>query len=120
MTKLIRIELKTLDKLAKKKKPGETNAQALERLLNEILDVPDEDLKQRNQIAKEIIGIKGRQLFIEKQNGDAWQYTVRNEVTDDILAKLEERQTEGWKPLGMAIFETSPNSPLLKLVQIGL
>lgn len=154
MTKLIRIELKTLEKLTKKKKQGETNAQALERILNESLDVPegyelvgeveipdhlikkdtknpeskripinifaDEDLKKRNQIVKEIIGIKGKILFIEKQNGDAWQYQVRNEITDDILAKLEERQTEGWKPLGVGFFETSPDSKLLKLVSVGL
>lgn len=82
--------------------------------------VTDEDLKKRNQIAKEIIGMKGRTLLIAKQNGESWPYTVKDEIPNETLKLLEERREEGSSILGLALFQVSPNSPLLKLISVSL
>jgi len=81
--------------------------------------VTDEDLKQRDQFAKEIIGINGKTLFFEKKDGGTWKYNILDEASDEIMAKLQEKQEAQEKILGLAIFQNQ-GEKFPKIIQISI
>jgi len=82
--------------------------------------VTDEDLKQRDQFAKEIIGIKGKTLFFEKKDGGTWKYNLLDEASDEIIIKLQEKQEAQEKVLGLAIFQNQGDKKFPKIIQISI
>ena len=80
--------------------------------------ITEEDLEKQGIFVKDIVGIEGRSLIIEKQNG-TWTYKIKDEVSDEILTLLEQRKKEKWQVLGLALFKQL-NGKLLSLVEIRL